>query len=120
MISRHLIVTQMGPGDTDSGMPAIIGIFFFIFIVVTIVAITMSVVKFTRTRQMAIDKGATDSEALAVALSGDVGTAAAFVKPATANRPAAERVREVRELQSQGLITEAQADIRIAEILRTI
>ena len=119
MVSPHPAGTLMGPGDTDTGMPAIIGFFFFVFIVVVIVSIVVALLKFSRTRQMAIDKGATEDEALAVALSGDVGTAAAFVKPATA-RPAAERVREVRALQTQGLITDAQAEQRVAEILKSI
>ncbi len=110
----------MAPDGTDTGMPAIMGVFFFIFVVVLIVSVVMAAIKFSRTRQMALDKGASENDALAVALSGDVGTAAAFVKSAPTSRPTADRVREVRELQSQGLITEEQAESRIAEILKSI
>ena len=104
----------------DQGPPAIFGVFVFIFIVVFIVSIGTAIFKFSKTRQMALEKGASQNEATAVALSGDIGTAAAYVKPPEAQRPATERVREVRELQAQGLITEAQADQRVAEILRSI
>ncbi len=101
-------------------MPAIFGVFVFIFIVVFIVSVTTAIFKFSKTRQMALEKGASENEATAVALSGDIGTAAAYVKRPDAPRPAAARVREVRDLQAQGLITEAQAEARIAEILRSI
>jgi competence protein ComGC len=101
-------------------MPAIFGIFVFMFIVVFIVSVTTAIFKFSKTRQMALEKGASENEATAVALSGDIGTAAAYVKKPAAPRPAAERVREVRDLQAQGLITEAQAEARVAEILRSI
>jgi hypothetical protein len=105
---------------SDQGTPAIFGVFVFIFIVVFVVAVATSIFKFSKTRQMALEKGASENEATAVALSGDLGTAAAYVKQSAPARPATERVREVRELQAQGLITEAQADARVAEILRTI
>lgn len=111
-----------GPEPDSGGMPAIMGVFFAIFVIVAIASIVLSLVKFSRTRQMAMGKGATDAEATAIALSGDVGTAAAFIKPAQGpqGRSSAERIGEVRSLQSGGLITAEQAETRIAEILRGI
>jgi hypothetical protein len=81
---------------------------------------------------MAIRKGATGAEATAVALSGDLGTTAAFYKSGasgTAHRPpptsetgrsAADRIREVRSLEAQGLITAEQAEARVDEILKGV
>jgi hypothetical protein len=115
-----LVSTTLPAMPSDQGPPAIFGVFVVIFFVVLVVSITTAIFKFSKTRQMALEKGASENEATAVALSGDIGTAAAYVKQPAPARPATERVREVRELQAQGLITEAQADARIAEILRTI
>lgn len=118
------LISQLAPMDngSDSGLPGIFGAFFAIFILMFIGGIVLSVVKFSRTRQMAMDKGATDAEATAIALSGDVGTAAAFIKPGAQTPPksSAERITEIRSLQTQGLISPEQAQTRIDEILRGI
>jgi hypothetical protein len=114
----------MGPG------PGIPSGFIIIFVLFFLFAIGTSIFKFSQTRQMAMKKGATEAEATAIAMSGDVGTAASFVKhperstplddDASDERPAAARIAEVRSLVQQGLITQEQADTRIAEILRSI
>lgn len=100
----------------DMGGFAVIFVLFFVF------AIGATIFKFTQTRQMALKKGATEAEATAIAMSGDVGTAASFVKHDTPDteRPASARIAEVRSLLDQGLITQDQADARISEILRSI
>lgn len=101
----------MGNGSGDMGG------FIALFVIVALLAIGTSIFKFSQTRQMALKKGATESEATALALSGDVGTAASFVKNDDSNE---ERIREVRHLQQQGLITVEQAEQRVAEILREV
>jgi hypothetical protein len=71
---------------------------------------------------MALRKGASEREANVVALSGDLGTAAAYVKPPTGavTRTPEERIREVRDLRAKELITAEQAEQRVAEILRSV
>lgn len=102
----------MDPQQASDGLSA----FFVLFGVLFLVAIGVSIFKFSQTRQMALKKGATESEATALALSGDIGTAASFVKSGSTE----QRVREVRHLQSQGLISHEQAEARVAEILREV
>ena len=99
----------------DSGMPGIMSAFFVIFGIVFVISIFVGLFKFSQTREMAMKKGASESEAPAVALSGDLGTIASFVKGGS---PTEDRIREVRHLQSQGLISAHQADQRVEEILR--
>ena len=101
-MSLSVVSGTVAPMPQDQGMPAIFGVFVFIFIVVFIVSVTTAIFKFSKTRQMALEKGATENEATAVALSGDIGTAAAYVKKPDAPRPATERVREVREAAGTG------------------
>ncbi|MFM2079256.1 MAG: hypothetical protein RJA49_3146 [Actinomycetota bacterium] len=126
-------IAELGPEPTmDTGMPGIIGVFFFLFVLVCIGVVVLSVVKFKATRDMAIRKGATSTEATAVALSGDLGTTAAFYKPgavgtapapaapASTTRSAADRIREVRSLEAQGLITAEQAEARVGDILKGV
>ena len=105
-----------------SGTPAIFELIMVVFVVVAIASVGTAVYKFAATRQIAIEKGASPSTATALALSGDIGTAAAYVGEGTTTTPttSADRVREVRELERHGLITSGQAEARIAEILRSI
>mgnify|MGYP003389010900 CR=1 FL=1 len=103
--------------NPDSGMPGFMTAFFVIFGIVFVISIFVGLFKFSQTREMAIKKGATESEATAVALSGDLGTVASFVKGVSSTE---DRIREVRHLQEQGLITAQQAEQRVAEILRDV
>lgn len=109
-----------------SGTPAFFELIMVVFVVVAIASVGTAVYKFAATRQIAIEKGASSSTATALALSGDIGTAAAYVgegtitAPVTGARSSADRVREVRELERAGLITPGQAEARIAEIRRSI
>jgi hypothetical protein len=113
-------------GGGHDGVPAVFGIFVFLFLVVFVLAITLAIYRFSQTRQMARKKGATEGEALVLAMSGPVGTAAAFVAPTPGGQPgqgpasAETRIREVRALQSKGLITPEQAEARVDEILKGI
>jgi len=113
-------------GGGNDGVPAVFGIFIFIFLVVFVLSITLAIYKFSQTRQMAMKKGASEGEATVLALSGPVGTAAAFVAPNPAGHPGQgpasteTRIREVRALQSKGLITPEQAEARVDEILKGI
>ena len=95
-----------------------------IFVLVFIVAIAVTIVKFATTRNMALKKGADPTEATVMALSGDVGTAATFLKPDQPTSPhqptVEERIRKVHDLEAQGLITSEQAKERIATILSEI
>lgn len=103
--------------NPDNGMPGFMSAFFVIFGIVFVIGIFVSIFKFSQTREMAMKKGATESEATAVALSGDLGTVASFVKGSGSTE---DRIREVRHLQTQGLITAEQAEQRVAEILRDV
>lgn len=104
-----------GENDPSGAMSGFMVLFFIAFIAV----IGISIFKFSQTRQMAMKKGASEAEATAVALSGDVATAATFLK-SDAPKSAEERIREVRSLHSQGLITAEQAERRVEEILRGV
>lgn len=115
LVSRVRMLPNGGDEDPAGAMSGFMIIFFVIFAV----AIGVSIFKFSQTRQMALKKGASEAEATAVALSGDVATAATFLK-GEAPRSTEERIREVRSLQEQGLITSEQADQRVAEILRGV
>jgi hypothetical protein len=128
-VAGNAFVAELSPmGTTDSGgFPAIFSIFIFLFLVMFVVSITVGIYKFSQTRQMAMKKGATQGEATVLAMSGPVGTAAAFVaanqsSPSSPSRPpsAEDRIREVRALQAKGLITTEQADARVDEILKGI
>lgn len=120
------VLSLDGPGPGDAGMGALFALFMFVFFAAFAVAIVIAVFKFVKTREMAMHKGASGAEATAVALSGDVGTAAAFVKqpapgePATVGRSLDDRIAAVNDLRERGLITPAQADARVAEILAEI
>jgi hypothetical protein len=115
-------------GTTDGGgLPVVFGLFVFLFLVMFVVSITVAIYKFSQTRQMAMKKGATQGEATVLAMSGPVGTAAAFVASNPSNRSsstgpasAEARIREVRTLQAKGLITTEQAEARVDEILKGI
>jgi len=98
-------------------MPGFVSGFFVLFAIAAVASIVVGIFKFSQTREMAMKKGATESEATAVALSGDLGTVASFVKGGPSTE---ERIREVRHLQTEGLITAEQAEQRIAEILREV
>jgi hypothetical protein len=80
-------------GGGHDGVPAAFGIVVFLFLVVFVIAITL---------------------------------AAAFVASAPGGQPgqgpasAETRIREVRALQSKGLITPEQAEARVDEILKGI
>ncbi|MEN9644664.1 MAG: hypothetical protein RL238_1333 [Actinomycetota bacterium] len=113
-------------GFESHGPGLMFGFFAFVFFVLFLLAVGIAVFRVVRTRRMALDTGASSHDALALALSGTVGTAAAYVKSPTerpaepAPRTAASRIEEVRSLQQQSLITEAQAEQRIGEILAEI
>lgn len=108
------------------GPGVLFGLFAFLFFALFLAAVGVAVFRVVRTRRMALDTGASSHDALALALSGTVGTAAAYVKApseratAPVQRTAASRIEEVRALQQQSLITEAQAEQRIGEILAEI
>jgi uncharacterized iron-regulated membrane protein len=124
-------------GTTDGGgFPAVFGVFVFLILVMFVVGITVAIYKFSQTRQMAMKKGATQGEATVLAMSGPVGTAAAFVA-ANPSSPSSSpssfggssfggpasaeaRIREVRGLQAKGLISLEQAEARVDEILKGI
>ena len=119
-------VSPVPLGGGSDGVPAVFGIFIFLFIVMFVVSIVFAIYRFSQTRQMAMKKGATEGEATVLAMSGPVGTAAAFVAPNPAGHPgqgpasAETRIREVRSLQAKGLITPEQAETRVDEILKGI
>ncbi len=96
-----------------------------LFGLMIVVGIGLSVWRFAATRNMAKRRGASDADATTVALfGGETGTAAAYaVRDSSPTRPtptAEERIRSVRELESQGLITTEQAASRVEEILRDV
>lgn len=130
-----------GSSTDDFGPPdGIFTAFIVLFVVVFVVMIIGSIVRYTATRNMAKRRGASDADASTMALfGGEVGTAAVYLKdasqmpgptttvsvpavPAAAGpaRSVEERVREVRELETKGLITAEQATARVDEILRSV
>ena len=134
-----------GSSTDDFGSPpgiftAFIVLFVVVFVVMVIVMVIGSIVRYTATRDMAKRRGASDADASTMALfGGGVGTAAVYLKdgsqmpgPTTAvsvpavpaeagpGRSVEERVREVRELETKGLITAEQATARVDEILRSV
>jgi predicted lipid-binding transport protein (Tim44 family) len=128
-VTGPAILGELSPaplGGGSDGVPAVFGIFVFIFLVVFVLSIVFAIYRFSQTRQMAMKKGATEGEATVLAMSGPVGTAAAFVAPNPADHlgqgpaSAETRIREVRALQSKGLISPEQAEARIEEILKGI
>lgn len=110
--------------------------FMVLMIVVLMVGVIGSIVGYVAKRDMAKRRGASDADASTMALfGGEVGTAAVYLKdgsqpaaPASAPTPAPagparsveERVREVRSLETEGLITAEQATARVDEILRSV
>ena len=94
-----------------------------------VAAIAFLVYKVLATRELAKRNGASDKDATTLALfGGDVGTAAAYLKPAVAGEaPSAtpapvatkeELIVELRDLEAKGLITNEQVERRVEEILR--
>ena len=124
------------PGDpgfsVDPGFHGFPGEFIALFVLVVVIAVVVSIVRYTATRDMAKRRGASDEDASTIALfGGEVGTAAAYLRdgnqsspvepaPAGPSRSVEERVREVRELEAKGLITAEQATARVDEILRSV
>ena len=124
---------DFGSRPDDFGPPD--GLFTGIMVlmmVVFVVAVIGSIVGYVAKRDMAKRRGASDADASTMALfGGDVGTAAVYLKdgsqspaptpaPAGPARSVEERVREVRSLETEGLITAEQATARVDEILRSV
>jgi predicted lipid-binding transport protein (Tim44 family) len=126
LVTATAILGEHSPLGTNdsSGLPAVAGVFIFLFLVLFVVSIVVAIFRFSQTRQMALKKGATQGEATVLAMSGPVGTAAAFVAANPSNHSssgpasAEARIREVRALQAKGLITTEQAEARVDEILQ--
>ena len=128
-MTGRAILGELSPaplGGGSDGIPAIFGVVVFLFLVLFVLGVTLAIYRFSQTRQMAMKKGATVGESIVLAMSGPVGTAAAFVAPNPAGQAgqgpasAETRIREVRALQAKGLITPEQADSRVDEILKGI
>ena len=103
--------------------------FIFVFICIFVGLIGFAIYKVLATRELAKRNGASDKDATTLALfGGDVGTAAAYLKPAVAGEaPSAtpapvatkeELIVELRDLEAKGLITNEQVERRVEEILR--
>jgi uncharacterized membrane protein len=122
----------ISPADEFGPPDGIFTAFIVLFVLVFVVMIIGSIVRYTATRNMAKRRGASDADASTMALfGGEVGTAAVYLKDGAQSPPAAraptgparsveERVREVRELEAKGLITAEQATARVDEILRSV
>jgi hypothetical protein len=122
----------ISPTDEFGPPDGIFTAFIVLFVLVFVVMIIGSIVRYTATRNMAKRRGASDADASTMALfGGEVGTAAVYLKDGAQSPPAAraptgparsveERVREVRELEAKGLITAEQATARVDEILRSV
>jgi hypothetical protein len=122
----------ISPPDEFRPPDGIFTAFIVLFVLVFVVMIIGSIVRYTATRNMAKRRGASDADASTMALfGGEVGTAAVYLKDGAQSPPAAraptgparsveERVREVRELEAKGLITAEQATARVDEILRSV
>ncbi len=130
----------VSPPDEFGPPDGIFTAFIVLFVLVFVVMIIGSIVRYTATRNMAKRRGASDADASTMALfGGEVGTAAVYLKngsqspaptmaqsspsspaPAGPSRSVEDRVREVRELEAKGLITAEQATARVDEILRSV
>jgi hypothetical protein len=130
LASADLLVPDQG----EVAFGAIGLLMVLILVGLLVAAIAFLVYKVLATRELAKRNGASDKDATTIALfGGDVGTAAAYLRPgmpgsnggptvtsAAPTRSVEERAREVRALEQQGLISTEQANARIDEILREV
>lgn len=106
--------------DDHMGVMFVLAVLFFMAMMTALVG--FAVWKIVATRRLAQRNGASDADATTLAVfGGQVGTAAAYLKPVVATTGPATRedlITEVRDLEAKGLITPEQAERRVDEILR--
>lgn len=106
--------------------------FVVLFVIVLLAGIGFTVWKVSTARRMARDSGMSESDATAMTLLSDEGFEATYLAsnlrppaapppaPATTPAPAAARLRDLRELLDEGLITQAEHDERRRSILEAM
>ncbi|WP_028645829.1 SHOCT domain-containing protein [Nocardioides sp. URHA0020] len=119
--------TGMSGGD---GMP---GIFAVLFVLVIVLGVAGTIWRVSAAQRMAREAGMSQSDATAMALLSDDGLEATYLaaslrgpavppaaEPAAAPESAATRLRELRELLDQELITQAEHDTRRQAIIDSV
>ena len=120
------VLAQIGqPADGGGGPP---GWWVAFFVIVVILAIGASIARTSWVRDMAKRRGLDpDDAAKAAFYGGDLGLAATYLKgdePSAGQdvpaRPAAERLAELADLRTQGLISDEEFAQRRQEIIDSI
>jgi len=108
----------------DDGVPAILGVFFVLFL---IVAVAGTFWKVSTARRLATQSGMNPDDATAMSLLTDNGLEATYVASQVrqgsgqqAQRSAADRLRDLEELHKQGLITTVEYAERREVILKSL
>lgn len=97
--------------------------FVAVFVLMLLVGVGSAVAKVWWTGELARRRGRDSSEAIVSSLLGgnDLITAATYFKdPVTQSPTVEQRLLELKRLEDQGLISDAEADARRSEILRDV
>ena len=97
------------------------GTFAAIVGVMLVIGIGTSIYRFSRVRELGINRGLSERDATTAALFSDSATTAALTLRDAADQPDVEdRLQKIEDLRTKGLITDAEAASRRDEILDEI